>query len=174
MGVYPRVCGGTPGGPGSPRPPSGLSPRVRGNQHHGLGASQRLRSIPACAGEPRSRTAVKRTGTVYPRVCGGTTWVDLGETIYVGLSPRVRGNLSMRNTIVNAKRSIPACAGEPLSVVQRARLIPVYPRVCGGTCQLATASITSDGLSPRVRGNRTSPARAAYRHRSIPACAGEP
>ena len=52
--VYPRVCGGT-SCPWTMRPSmAGLSPRVRGNRSGGIVAVGALRSIPACAGEPRS------------------------------------------------------------------------------------------------------------------------
>ena len=32
----------------------------------------RLRSIPACAGEPRAAGSANAAQRVYPRVCGGT------------------------------------------------------------------------------------------------------
>ena len=50
-----------------------------------------------------------------------------------GLSPRVRGNLKPFHFVVYDGRSIPACAGEPIT--DFVILIPprVYPRVCGGT-----------------------------------------
>ena len=32
--------------------------------------------------------------------------------------------------------------------------LPVYPRVCGGTLQRRFSILTTEGLSPRVRGNR--------------------
>ena len=97
--VYPRVCGGTDVGPARPS-----------SRHY-------LRSIPACAGEPRSiKRAEDRVRSVYPRVCGGTAstcayGLSISEPVYprvcggtlrtsltrfelnqTGLSPRVRGN----------------------------------------------------------------------------------
>ena len=72
----------------------------------------------------------------------------------MGLSPRVRGNLSEKLGITRGTGSIPACAGEPGSPFRfgdpLSRSIPacagepdlsisvgskcmVYPRVCGGT-----------------------------------------
>ena len=71
-GVYPRVCGGT-----NPRctdsiPPPGLSPRVRGNRTRSRQSSSYKGSIPACAGEPTRSPGCRSSGTVYPRVCGGT------------------------------------------------------------------------------------------------------
>ena len=72
--VYPRVCGGTPHpSPPAPQQP-GLSPRVRGNPQVLHRNILRLRSIPACAEEPRTPWRRKRWARVYPRVCGGTCW----------------------------------------------------------------------------------------------------
>ena len=70
--VYPRVCGGTLERPGAQGYAKGLSPRVRGNPGHRRCHSGRIRSIPACAGEPGVRLMVAGIFTVYPRVCGGT------------------------------------------------------------------------------------------------------
>ena len=52
--VYPRVCGGTRTAAGCNHHRLGLSPRVRGNPAGAGLALNRQRSIPACAGEPRS------------------------------------------------------------------------------------------------------------------------
>ena len=52
--VYPRVCGGTALGPVPGGAYEGLSPRVRGNPNAPDAIAQRVRSIPACAGEPRA------------------------------------------------------------------------------------------------------------------------
>ena len=70
--------------------------------------------------------------------------------------------------------SIPACAGEPLSVHCWSWPIRVYPRVCGGTSTYTLAVTTENGLSPRVRGNLQDLVSALGCGRSIPACAGEP
>ena len=48
----------------------------------------------------------------------------------------------------------------------------VYPRVCGGTYIIANNADDSDGLSPRVRGNRAGAPEPVDISRSIPACAG--
>ena len=100
-GVYPRVCGGTslartpwPG-------PGGLSPRVRGNPSEAGSRQTTAGSIPACAGEPRPALTLAAGHRVYPRVCGGTAPRGVRRAVEVwasalGLSPRVRGNRSMR------------------------------------------------------------------------------
>ncbi len=91
--VYPRVCGGTSCRRGPTRSVSGLSPRVRGNLEYKPRHPVRQRSIPACAGEPLWCSARLMAGTVYPRVCGGTTHRRFKQGWRNGLSPRVRGNL---------------------------------------------------------------------------------
>ena len=70
--VYPRVCGGTPADFAFYWSTAGLSPRVRGNQLHGITGSLGQGSIPACAGEPRVVPFSSLQQRVYPRVCGGT------------------------------------------------------------------------------------------------------
>ena len=101
-----------------------------------------IRSIPACAGEPilsRICHGAKPFRSVYPRVCGGTpstaqTHAGHSGSIpacageppsmlpprplnepRLGLSPRVRGNhcRPVEVPLYQARRSIPACAGEP-------------------------------------------------------------
>ena len=132
--VYPRVCGGTASPACRYALRSGLSPRVRGNPSQSLSTPATLRSIPACAGEPRTRAAMPPPPKwVYPRVCGGTICKTTLHGIDVGLSPRVRGNPSPYGVPQPSTRSIPACAGEPPRPAWSAASPAVYPRVCGGT-----------------------------------------
>ena len=152
----------------------GLSPRVRGNLAYINGSWKRWRSIPACAGEPRSPTNCASNGTVYPRVCGGTQIsVDLDSGAW-GLSPRVRGNLWSGYRWLSGVGSIPACAGEPAARLAGIPVAGVYPRVCGGTCSWSVSPPSCKGLSPRVRGNPGPGTIIDGMNRSIPACAGEP
>ena len=172
--VYPRVCGGTSGPRHRTGHHRGLSPRVRGNLPAPVCWVWTGRSIPACAGEPRGIQGRRGGQGVYPRVCGGTARLAIMPSSTAGLSPRVRGNLTFLQTHTTDIRSIPACAGEPSISVLVARVTAVYPRVCGGTMDIAEPQVIQAGLSPRVRGNR--PRRPPYARtgRSIPACAGEP
>ena len=112
--VYPRVCGGTVLQVGGPPPKGGLSPRVRGNHRRVRPAHPGRRSIPACAGEPGNRRRACATGSVYPRVCGGTLRRRLLRWRRPGLSPRVRGNPVDLFQQYHDQGSIPACAGEPV------------------------------------------------------------
>ena len=107
-------------------------------------------------------------------MCGGTLH-DGGLLLHGrGLSPRVRGNRWNTLNLNRSLGSIPACAGEPLTVRPRRRRLSVYPRVCGGTCQKTSFSHDDKGLSPRVRGNHRGRVAVPVRNGSIPACAGEP
>ena len=173
-GVYPRVCGGTKTGCELVSPTAGLSPRVRGNPREGVVRSRRIGSIPACAGEPCMPMLSIGTLRVYPRVCGGTGNSGGYKIVVPGLSPRVRGNRCHPMRMLERRRSIPACAGEPRDDWDGVYGLTVYPRVCGGTGRLGEPATTGCGLSPRVRGNPTQLPLVDAPTRSIPACAGEP
>ena len=159
--VYPRVCGGTCRISSWVAFPEGLSPRVRGNPSVGRAA---LSTAPA---------------RVYPRVCGGTGSVCLAalERNARSVYPRVCGGTRVSHLSDDRRRlprSIPACAGEP-PPRRTGKTTPwVYPRVCGGTAQEEQTPFATWGLSPRVRGNRSTTPGFCLARRSIPACAGEP
>ena len=74
-------------------------------------------------------------------------WVDRG------LSPRVRGSQSPIHISPANRRSIPACAGEPILCNKGFWLKMVYPRVCGGAHLNIASTEIAEGLSPRVRGS---------------------
>ena len=172
--VYPRVCGGTFWDAAADFLEQGLSPRVRGNRLCRDRGVRGVGSIPACAGEPRSRRSCRASGTVYPRVCGGTHVIKCRDCGRHGLSPRVRGNPDQGHGPPDGRRSIPACAGEPAFWRATGIAPAVYPRVCGGTGVLAHYLYPFQGLSPRVRGNLILQLSFLSPAGSIPACAGEP
>ena len=151
--VYPRACGGTAVGTFADVEAVGLSPRLRGNRIRALPNVWHLRSIPAPAGEPQECGATKLFTKVYPRACGGTAAGRLSFELQNGLSPRLRGNLSVMDKAMVSLGSIPAPAGEP-QLDQRGYQLPGgYPRACGGTCRPTDPSSSGRGLSPRLRGN---------------------
>ena len=112
--VYPRACGGTARECQYGEWLPGLSPRVRGNPRHLGHRADLIGSIPARAGEPRPDDSGGLTHGVYPRACGGTASQFLPPSSHCGLSPRVRGNLTVGTAGTISRRSIPARAGEPL------------------------------------------------------------
>ena len=172
-GVYPRVCGGNQK-QNTPAPNNaGLSPRVRGKPRVPTGPQAALGSIPACAGEIKSASAMSASCRVYPRVCGGNLAAVQAPAPDTGLSPRVRGKLRPKPGRLSRGGSIPACAGETATKDWLYDRNMVYPRVCGGNGLVGQAPAIVGGLSPRVRGKRHAPARSRTARGSIPACAGE-
>ena len=166
------MCGGTITICGSVMTQLGLSPRVRGNPWRCCQRRRLPGSIPACAGEPVAMLPTTPFTRVYPRVCWGTLPTDEGAECTMGLSPRVRGNRTIRSMRKSYWGSIPACAGEPRPYRGNRCHRVVYPRVCGGTAGVASLTDVIMGLSPRVRGNQRIRTLEGGNMRSIPACAG--
>ena len=173
-GAYPRVCGATAYGKLVNTLRGGLSPRVRGNRPRKSVDPLRMRPIPACAGQPIDVSNVVATITAYPRVCGATPDELLRCGLLLGLSPRVRGNLSALHAAQLAAGPIPACAGQPIDVSNVVATITAYPRVCGATPDELLRCGLLLGLSPRVRGNLSALHAAQLAAGPIPACAGQP
>ena len=201
MRVYPRAGGGTGDLLAIHVFDRGLSPRRRGNRRSLLEHHRETGSIPAQAGEPRSRCLRSARRRVYPRAGGGTMFsasIAHGEEglsprrrgnpragggtgipgarrlALQGLSPRRRGNRIEVERIVAHVGSIPAQAGEPLFFDSDLPANWVYPRAGGGTADWAAISERIRGLSPRRRGNRRASAGCGTGGGSIPAQAGEP
>jgi len=151
--VYPRGCGATFKGPQRTRSPEGLSPRMRGHPDIVAGGDDCERSIPACAGPPRTGRAGTRRSWVYPRVCGATRSIGRSKALEIGLSPRVRGHRLRLKVSSGMQGSIPACAGPPAGKEAGPYQKQVYPRVCGATSMTSVHIAASLGLSPRVRGH---------------------
>ena len=153
--VYPRACGGTRRRAKHRQRGQGLSPRMRGNRCIAMRRSNRQGSIPAHAGEPGSpSSSFKRLG-VYPRACGGTSRRGLRAGSIRGLSPRMRGNRWQGEIARATHGSIPAHAGEPQEGISFLQRDGVYPRACGGTSRMNVYRSLHMGLSPRMRGNRS-------------------
>ena len=87
-------------------------------------------------------------------MCGGTLFEHVITIIQMGLSPRVRGHQKRTVREHLRWRTIPACAGAPVTRILAASLLRDYPRVCGGT---------------RIRSIEL-----FHRRWTIPACAGAP
>ena len=132
-----------------------------------------MRTIPACAGETHSPSPSESAHRVHPRVCGGNLERAAVPAAVGGPSPRVRGKLDPVRGGAGDGGSIPACAGETRTPSEPSPRRRVHPRVCGGNPLPASRPCSSRGPSPRVRGKRRRPHRAALLGGSIPACAGE-
>ena len=86
----------------------------------------------------------------------------------------MRGNPGMIARNRAACGPIPACAGQPIDVLNGLRNEGAYPRVCGATWPGSWHAFCPWGLSPRVRGNPPSAEDLSHAERPIPACAGQP
>ena len=172
--VYPRVGGGTFLQLSLDHLRGGLSPRGRGNHEHDHQQHSGMGSIPAWAGEPVRRNCPPCRIRVYPRVGGGTTGAGGFGGYTGGLSPRGRGNRTLRIWRGGARGSIPAWAGEPEYGCTMAVSLGVYPRVGGGTRSARARRLRAEGLSPRGRGNHAPLEGFHAPTGSIPAWAGEP
>ena len=92
---------------------NGLSPRLRGNRISKHRHIILVGSIPAPAGEPACCRPSRRPATVYPRACGGTSRTSSPLVYVMGLSPRLRGNLSEGRIHARHYGSIPRLRGNP-------------------------------------------------------------
>jgi len=153
---------------------SGLSPHARGNPHPIANSSPRAGPIPACAGGPPPHSKFITSRGAYPRMRGGTPWMDPAHALWMGLSPHARGNPKPARLRCCPQWPIPACAGEPRGLGGFAGDHGAYPRMRGGTKSLLQLSGMSQGLSPHARGNRVPHVGDPVRVGPIPACAGEP
>ena len=154
--VYPRPRGGTAARRLAVRQLNGLSPPTRGNRRDSPSSPLTPGSIPAHAGEPCRAQGVNGRRAVYPRPRGGTTQASLACCGFHGLSPPTRGNHPCERAQGVSGRSIPAHAGEPVSLVDTVPVSTVYPRPRGGTPRENAIRRENAGLSPPTRGNRKS------------------
>ena len=150
--VHPRVCGGNPINGGAMTDAMGPSPRVRGKRFDGERTISGTGSIPACAGETRARSRLRRMAGVHPRVCGGNVRTAAWLRLRQGPSPRVRGKRTAQGSEAREGGSIPACAGETVVGDALLEMLEVHPRVCGGNAVRADQEGEPEGPSPRVRG----------------------
>ena len=90
--VYPRECGAARRSRTGCAYSGGLSPRVRGSPTLQDRLRILRRSIPASAGQPRSRLPGIPRSWVYPRECGAAGMNGAITAKPDGLSPRVRGS----------------------------------------------------------------------------------
>ena len=171
--VHPRACGGNQFSDGFKTEDEGPSPRVRGKQQPTRPFGAGVRSIPARAGETRSRPGSSRVPRVHPRACGGNSTACPPAAVMAGPSPRVRGKRGQARRSRPERGSIPARAGETPFATLGTRPCRVHPRACGGNCDRNRIPPAMYGPSPRVRGKLLPEQGEASQKRSIPARAGE-
>ena len=152
----------------------GLPPRVRGNRQQAYAGSAGYWPTPARAGQPSTSGCSGRLGTAYPRACGATYSSLAGDRMRRGLPPRVRGNRTRVRGSVTSPGPTPARAGQPCERAFIGSQSTAYPRACGATSLTRCAISACEGLPPRVRGNRSTPANRPSTLGPTPARAGQP
>ena len=172
MAVHPRVCGEHPACPVVAIRRPGSSPRVRGTPIGISAAPERMRFIPACAGNTPKHPPPCWAPSVHPRVCGEHTLAARVLASLGGSSPRVRGTLSAIKILITQNRFIPACAGNTFRLASTLSAMAVHPRVCGEHGSNVFRARDDAGSSPRVRGTRRHIGQPRRPRRFIPACAG--
>ena len=170
--VHPRVCGEHVSFGRCSVRLRGSSPRVRGTPAERPHPLDRLRFIPACAGNTSSARLISATISVHPRVCGEHRNVANAAGDTYGSSPRVRGTRRRRASVDRRRRFIPRVRG-----TRRGRRCPhqyrrFIPACAGNTHHTVLAQRCQYGSSPRVRGTPLAHRRESLVDRFIPACAG--
>ena len=172
--VYPRGCGAAVDVFFYDDEILGLSPRVRGSLVLWRCTNHQLGSIPAGAGQPSPSPSLAHPLRVYPRGCGAAEVNSPIRVVSHGLSPRVRGSLTICEPTITTYGSIPAGAGQPRSGRPEPLETWVYPRGCGAAPVMGLMATFQLGLSPRVRGSLYGKWPRWGRLWSIPAGAGQP
>ena len=168
------MCGGTKRKSAALTVEKGLSPRVRRHHDSTVRCGYSPGSISACAEAPSRSLFPLPPQRVYLRVCGGTRDAGGNSQPTRGLSPRVRRHHRHEPPVLDAERSISACAEAPHRRRRVRRAAKVYLRVCGGTFFWSTLPFTIKGLSPRVRRHHGDMKKRQWKKRSISACAEAP
>ena len=150
--VHPRTCGERSPVVALRIATAGSSPHVRGTPERGRG-----RALPR---------------QVHPRTCGERCRLIAVDAWYVGSSPHVRGTRVREQWHRDARRFIPARAGNARARSRCGARAPVHPRTCGERAAAAALSATTAGSSPHVRGTPQDHLPLPLPQRFIPARAG--
>ncbi|AFV90760.1 hypothetical protein PACID_29950 [Acidipropionibacterium acidipropionici ATCC 4875] len=150
----------------------GLPPPARGRQRRELGARERVRITPACAGTTAPRTWGSRTGTDYPRLRGDDSAANLGLANGYGLPPPARGRQRRELGARERVRITPACAGTTAPRTWGSRTGTDYPRLRGDDRPSTRRSARPAGLPPPARGRQAIDQALREAGWITPACAG--
>ena len=170
--VHPRAGGERAEYSASAAASSGSSPRGRGTHRRGHRGRERLRFIPARAGNAAMQRSATPQGPVHPRAGGERLDTRCCGAFCDGSSPRGRGTLIHQPISHVRMRFIPARAGNARRPQGLRGRRPVHPRAGGERLDATAETVLAIGSSPRGRGTRFVKKSAMRFHRFIPARAG--
>ena len=150
----------------------GSSPRGRGTHRIKPVRLRGIRFIPAWAGNTPVEASKAAKSTVHPRVGGEHYSARSRRKVAFGSSPRGRGTRSIARQGMDARRFIPAWAGNTHKDRPGQFALPVHPRVGGEHILASNHLFVASGSSPRGRGTLRLASTVLLRIRFIPAWAG--
>ena len=141
--------------------------------HENLDAfMDRLRIIPADAGNTLRRESVPHSSMDHPRGCGEHAATLVQRMGRQGSSPRMRGTLLCVRSAGLRSGIIPADAGNTGPAMPRCTVGRDHPRGCGEHKRRNSLKEKVSGSSPRMRGTPLPSFRRCNHRRIIPADAG--
>ena len=171
--AHPRACGENVGVHFCVHFCSGSSPRVRGKHRRHSSSVGEPGLIPARAGKTGCSSSNTGCPRAHPRACGENRIAVSSMWARAGSSPRVRGKLGERPTVVGLDGLIPARAGKTATRPPPSSSPTAHPRACGENPSRPSAKLLIPGSSPRVRGKPCLPVRRRGGPGLIPARAGK-
>ena len=160
---HPRACGANGKISSKTMVRTGSSPRMRGKLRVERGRDDKIRIIPAHAGQTHGRRYMADRTPDHPRACGANSTKYNARHMPTGSSPRMRGKPLRFLVFDPCGRIIPAHAGQTTAATPRSRAFPDHPRACGANESSVYARSARIGSSPRMRGKRSPSCLAASR-----------
>ena len=172
--AYPRACRAAPVRRLARAVVQGLSPRMQGSPDIKWGGYAARGPIPAHAGQPSGRTAVRSRNGAYPRACRAAVDYDIVSEFDRGLSPRMQGSRIPTIALCAGNGPIPAHAGQPVRRRRPSAEFRAYPRACRAASRSPVDPAFWEGLSPRMQGSLSQGRTSRHCTGPIPAHAGQP
>ena len=129
--VHPRMRGERGKCSRCPHVQRGSSPHARGTHLNGTHNPEKLRFIPACAGNAARADGRPGLVSVHPRMRGERSAPSRLILVDDGSSPHARGTLTAKKNPQAVRRFIPACAGNAEESQSGRKGGPVHPRMRG-------------------------------------------
>ena len=150
----------------------GSSPPARGTHHLSHLPHGSARVIPACAGNTRPSPLGCSRPAGHPRLRGEHFRSHLPHRLSPGSSPPARGTHVRADLAADARRVIPACAGNTPPNGITVSSLPGHPRLRGEHAPDPDNLNPTGGSSPPARGTHQTELEVRSSTRVIPACAG--